>query len=88
MCDEALSKNLTDDPRLSPTFNDVLARSIWNGRSTILNTSEIVYFSDICGIQKPYTSNITLLQMYNMIRDSWFTKWNGKGDISKKLIEN
>lgn len=90
MCDEALNKELTDDPRLSDIFNDILAKSIWDGKLTVLDKSQLSCFSEICGLSSnlinDITSNITLIDMYNIIKNTWNQKWHEKGEISKKMI--
>jgi hypothetical protein len=51
MCDEALNKDLLDDPRFSEIYNDVLARAIWKGGENIISNNETEYFAKLCGLE-------------------------------------
>jgi hypothetical protein len=77
MCDEALlafKQGGIPDPRDDPIWNRVLARTVWNGNSSILSEDELTRFGSV--LHADLSGIYTISEIHDRIWTTWKDRWN------------
>lgn len=85
MCDESLRMETVSNPQKNEQWNDLLARTVWDGCDVLLTKEDLCVLEPIFG-KDVFKVGMTVLDGYDALWLTWFHRWNDSTGTCTELM--